>query len=124
MYTVCTMHAIFVVHCRVNMKPLNHTLLTNLQLCSDQSINQSQFLVWDEGAPKNTFARSPYVYRSVPAFKCLISCTGCRGIHRLSCSTSPRVLVEHTRTHSCMQKKRNGFFNSLKCVIKCFRTRP
>ena len=56
------MNAIFVVNCRVNMKPLNRTQPTNLQLCS----NQSQFLVWSERAPKNTFGPSPHVCTSVP----------------------------------------------------------
>ena len=63
MYTIPTMHAIFVVYCLVNMKPLNRTQPTNLQLCSEQSINQPQFSVWGEREPKNTFAPSPYICR-------------------------------------------------------------
>ena len=59
------MHAIFVVNCWVNMKPLNHTQPSNLQLCSNQSPKQSQFLVWGERAPKNTFAPSSHICRSV-----------------------------------------------------------
>ena len=39
MYTVLTIHAIFVVHCLVDMKPFNCTQLTNLQLYSNQSTN-------------------------------------------------------------------------------------
>ena len=58
MYTVCTMHATFVVHCWVNMKPLNCTQLTNLQLCSDQSTNHnSQFGV--RGPPEILLSRVP-----------------------------------------------------------------
>ena len=33
-----------------------------------QSINQAQFLVWSERAPKNTFALSPYTCKSVPVY--------------------------------------------------------
>ena len=61
------MHAIFIVNCWINIKSLNHTEPTNLQLCSNQSTNQPQFLVWGEGAPKNTFDPSPHICRSVPA---------------------------------------------------------
>ena len=60
------MHAIFVVHCWVNMKPLNRTQPTNLQLCSNQSTNHnSWFRVWR--APQNTFALTPYICVSVPS---------------------------------------------------------
>ena len=68
MHTVPTMHVICVVHCWVNMKPLNRIQPTNFQLCSNQSINQPQFLVWGERVPKNTFAPSPHICRSVPAY--------------------------------------------------------
>ena len=68
MYTIPTMHAIFVVHCWVNMKPLNHTQRANLQLYSIQSTNQPQFLVWGKRAPKKTFAPSPHICRSVPEY--------------------------------------------------------
>ena len=67
MHTVLTMHAIFVVHCWVNMRTLNHTQPTNLQLNSNQSTNHN---LWfgDEGPPKNTaFAVSPHICRSIPA---------------------------------------------------------
>ena len=66
MYTAPTMHATFVVNCWVNVKPLNRTQPTNLQLCSNQSTNLPQFLVWGERTPKNIFARSPHICRSVP----------------------------------------------------------
>ena len=39
MYTVPTMHAIFFVHCWVNMRPLNNIQLTKLQLFSSKSTN-------------------------------------------------------------------------------------
>ena len=32
-----------------------------------QSTNQPQFLVWGDGAPKNTFVQSAHICRSVPA---------------------------------------------------------
>ena len=56
------MHAIFLVHCWVNMRPYSTNQLTTIF----QSINQPQTLVGGEGAPKNTFALSPHVCRSVP----------------------------------------------------------
>ena len=56
------MHVIFAVNCWVSMKLLNRTQPTNLQLCSNQSINQPKFLVWAERVPKNTFALSPCTY--------------------------------------------------------------
>ena len=60
------MIAIFVVNCWVNMKPLNCSQPTNLQLCSNQSTNQPQFLIWGERASKNIFAPSPiFVDRSL-----------------------------------------------------------
>ena len=43
MYTVPTMHATFVVHYWVNMKPLNRTQPSNLQLCSNQSTNHNSW---------------------------------------------------------------------------------
>ena len=61
------MYAIFVAKCWFNMKPLNRTQPTHLQLCSNQSTSQPQFLVWGERAPKNTFVPSPHICRSVPA---------------------------------------------------------
>ena len=64
MYTVSTMHVIFVVNCWINMRPLNRTQIINLQLYSNQLTNQN---FWDEGGPKNTFAPSPPICRSVPA---------------------------------------------------------
>ena len=42
-YTIPSMYAIFVVHCWVNMKPLNRTQLTNLQLYSNQSTNHDSW---------------------------------------------------------------------------------
>ena len=60
------MHATFVVNCWINMKPLNRTQLTNLQLCSNQSTNQPPLLIWGEGPPRSTFALSHHVRRSVP----------------------------------------------------------
>ena len=59
------MHAIFVVHCWVNLKPLNRTKPANLQLCSSQLINQNSWF-GVRGTPKNTFALSPHICRSVP----------------------------------------------------------
>ena len=41
MYTIPTMHAIFVVHCWISMRPSNHTQPTNLQLYWNQSTNHS-----------------------------------------------------------------------------------
>ena len=71
MYTVSKMHAIFVIHCSINMKPLNNTQPTTNQLATTlQSINQPQFFVWCEGGPKNTFVLSPHIYRLVPACEC------------------------------------------------------
>ena len=61
MYTAPTVHAIFIVHCWVNIKSLNRTQRTKLQLCSNQSTNQPQFLVWGEGTPKSSFAPSPHI---------------------------------------------------------------
>ena len=59
------MHATFVVHCWVNMKPLNRTQPTNLQLYSNQSTNRN---LWFEvkGPLKNIFALSLHFCRSVP----------------------------------------------------------
>ena len=58
------MHSIFVVHCFINMKPLKpHS--TNQLTTMLQSINQPQFLACGEGAPKNTFALSAHICRSV-----------------------------------------------------------
>ena len=59
------MHVIFVVNCWVDMKLLNRTQPTNLQRCSNQS---TTILGWGERAPKNTFAPSPHICRSVPAW--------------------------------------------------------
>ena len=39
MYTVPTMHAILTVLCWINMRPLNRTQTTNLQLHSNQLTN-------------------------------------------------------------------------------------
>ena len=39
MYIIPIMHAVFVVHCWVSMRPLNHVQPTNLQLYSNQSTN-------------------------------------------------------------------------------------
>ena len=69
MYTVPTMHAIFVVHCcGISMKPLNRTQATNVLLWYNYApMNQpTTFFDWDEGAPKNTFALAPHICRSVP----------------------------------------------------------
>ena len=41
---------------------------TNLQLCSNQSTNQPQFLIWCERTPKNTFSPSLHIYISVLAW--------------------------------------------------------
>ena len=59
------MHVIFVVNCWVDMKLLNRTQPTNLQRCSNQS---TTILAWGERANKNTFAPSPHIRRSVPAY--------------------------------------------------------
>ena len=67
LYTVPTMHAIFVVHCRVNMKPLNRTQPSNLQLCSNQSTNHSSWF-GVRGPPQNTSVPSPHVCKSVPDY--------------------------------------------------------
>ena len=65
MYTVPTMHAIFVVHCWVTMKPLNSTHITNLQQCANQLTNHNSWF-GVRGPPKNTFAPSPHTCTSVP----------------------------------------------------------
>ena len=63
-YIVPPMHVTFVVNCWDGlMKPFNHSLSTNLQLCSSQSTNQPQFWVWGERGPKSTFAPSPRICR-------------------------------------------------------------
>ena len=56
------MHVIFVVNCWVNMKPLNRTETTNLQLFSNPSNNQPQFLVWGVRVPINSFAPSRSIF--------------------------------------------------------------
>ena len=58
MYTVPTMHVRFVVHCWVNMKPLNRTQPTNLQLCSNQSTNHNS-LFGVKGPPEIILPRVP-----------------------------------------------------------------
>ena len=65
------MHATFDVNGWVNMKLLNRTQSTNLQLCLNQSTNQPQYLVWGERALKNTFVPNSHICRSVPI------CTEC-----------------------------------------------
>ena len=69
MYTIHTIHTIFVVHSWVNTWPLNRTQPTNLQLYSDQSTNHnSWFGVRRPRAPKNNFAPSSHICRSVPGY--------------------------------------------------------
>ena len=65
MYTVPTMHAIFVVRCWVNMKTLYSTQPTNLQLCSNQSTNHNAWF-GVTGNPKIVLPRVPiFVDRSL-----------------------------------------------------------
>ena len=44
MCTVLTMHATFIVHCRINMNPLNRTQPTDVQLCCNQLINHNSWI--------------------------------------------------------------------------------
>ena len=62
MYSVFTMHAIFVFLYWVNMRPFNRIQPTELQLYSNQS---TLGLGW--GGPKPTLTLSSHICRSVPA---------------------------------------------------------
>ena len=75
MYTVATMHAIFVVHCWVNMKPLNRTQPTNFQLCSNHWTNHNSWF-GVKGPSKMLLPQVPVlVDRSLPSTvtACLLS---------------------------------------------------
>ena len=52
------MHAIFVVHCWVDMKPLYRTQPNNLKLCSNQSTNHNSWFGM-RGPPKILLTRVP-----------------------------------------------------------------
>ena len=70
MYTVLTVHAIFVMHCWTNMKPLNRTQRINLQLRSNQSTNHNSWLKV-RGPPKILLPGVPiFVDRSQIINKC------------------------------------------------------
>ena len=66
MYATPTMHAMFLVHCWVSMKALNRTQRTNLQPCSNQLTDHNSWFGVRGWGPKNTFASSPHICRSVP----------------------------------------------------------
>ena len=61
MYTGPTMHAIFFVHCWVNMRPLNRTQPTKLQLHYNQSTNLNPWFGGEGGGPKYFCPESPYL---------------------------------------------------------------
>ena len=61
MHTIPVMHAMFAVDCWINMRPLNHTQTTNLQLYYNQSINHNSWFGVRGGLPKYFCPESPYL---------------------------------------------------------------
>ena len=108
MYTVPTMHATFVVHCRFNMKPLKRTESSNLQLCSSQSTNHSSWF-GVRGPLKNTFAPSSHVCRSVPAYKSF-------QVVMLIEMSGPATGALYLSKSSTFRYYRNRRWNQIQCI--------
>ena len=67
MYTVSAINALFLVYCWINMRLFKPYSTNQFTTIPNQSTTHN--LVWDEGAPKNTFVLSPHTRRSVPGSK-------------------------------------------------------